>query len=183
MIDADVTDASFVPESKAEFSTTILPYGHNSFIIVKDAQSIVGNKPFEFWVPRKNRKPALWKIDTSLLKATTLHITPDGTGTRIKIVKINDMESQIEFEDPCPTETLPIVKLKASDPDEDPVSFSVHIPGSSNDRIPQDALGFEQFSITIFAKDRSQHPNEWFDSEEILFQEIPIQVGICEVGH
>ncbi len=181
MIDGDVTDVSYTPESKGEFSTLILPYGHNSFIITKDAQSMVGNKPFEFWIPRKNRRPAIWKIDTTPLKGITLHITPDGTGTRIKIVKINDNESQIEFEDPCPTETLPIIKLRASDPDEDPVSFAVHIPASTNDRIPQDAVNFEKFSITIYAKDRSQHDNNWFDSEEIIFQDVPMQVGICEV--
>ena len=179
MIDGDVTDVSYKPQG--EFATIVLPYGYNSFIISKDTQSIVKNKPFEFWIPRKNRRPALWKIDTSLLKGATLHVTPEGTGTRIKIVKINDEESQIEFEDPCPTETLPIIKLRASDPDEDPVKFEVHIPGSTDDRIPLDAVNFERFGITIFAKDKSQHPDDWFDSEEIVFQDIPMQVGICEV--
>lgn len=183
MIDGDVTDVAYTPQSRGEFTTTILPYGHNSFIIVKDAQSMVGNKPFEFWIPRKNRKPALWKIDTSPLRGVTLHVTPDGVGTRIKIVRISDTESQIEFEDQCATETLPIIKLRASDPDEDPVNFTVYIPGSENDRIPRDAPTFDRVSIIIYAKDRSAHPDEWFDSEEIVFQDIPMQAAICEVGH
>jgi hypothetical protein len=176
MIDGDVTDISFKPTGTGAFTTTTIPYGYDSFIILKDTQSTVANKPFEFWIPRKNRRPALWQIGTEALKDVTLHVTPEGKGTRLRIIKISDEESQLQFDDPCPEGQLPYLTLKASDPDEDEIKYSIHVPGSTTDEIPLDATTFGEYSITIFAKDRSVHPDNWFDS-----QEIPLQVALCEI--
>lgn len=172
IIDSDVTDISYIPQNIGAFSVSILPYGEDSFVSIKDAQSIVANKPFEFWIPRKNRRPALWQIDTSPLKDVTFHITKEGRGTSITV-----QDSILSFNDPCQEAGVQnpyLIQLNASDPDEDKITYYVHLPGSSNNEISRDAVNFE-YSITVYAKDRSAHPNDWYDS-----QEIPLQVTICE---
>ncbi len=175
MIDGDVTDISYKPEST--FSVTTLPHNEDSFVIIKDAQSQVGNKPFEFWLPRKNRRPALWQIDTEPLQAERFHVTPEGRGAKINVVKIDEENSQLEIDDPCPEGQNPyVIKLKASDPDENEISYEVHLPRATDNEIPLSVAEFEQYKITVYAKDNSKHPNDWFDS-----QEIPLKVGICEV--
>lgn len=172
MVDSDVTDISYIPQNIGAFSVSIVPYGEDSFVAVKDAQSIVANKPFEFWIPRKNRRPALWRIDTEPLEDVTFHVTPEGRGTTVSV-----QDNVLVFNDPCQEAGVQnpyLIQLNASDPDEDKVTYTVHLPESSNNEIPQDAVNFA-YSITVFAKDRSAHTNDWFDS-----QEIPIQVTICE---
>jgi len=173
-IDGDVTDVSYMPNSTAAFLVNKQSYGQDSFIIVKDTQSIVANKPFEFWIPRKNRRPALWQIDESPIQRVTFHVTPGGRGARITasggVLRINDPCQEPGVQNPY------IIELQSSDPDEDDVSYSVHIPGSSTNEIPNEAITFSEFSITVFAEDGSSHSQEWFDS-----QEIPLQVALCEV--
>ncbi len=172
IVDSDVTDISYTPQNIGAFSVSILPYGEDSFVSVKDAQSIVANKPFEFWIPRKNRRPALWQIDVSPLKDVKFHVTKEGRGTSITI-----QDSILSFNDPCQEADIQnpyLIQLNASDPDEDKITYSVHLPGSSNNEISSDAVNFA-YSITVYAKDRSTHPNDWYDS-----QEIPIQVALCE---
>jgi hypothetical protein len=172
IIDSDVTDISYIPQNIGAFSVSILPYGEDSFVSVKDAQSIVANKPFEFWIPRKNRRPALWQIDVSPLKDVKFHVTKEGRGTLITI-----QDSVLSFNDPCQEADVQnpyLIQLNASDPDEDKITYSVHLPGSSNNEISPDAVNFA-YSITVYAKDRSTHTNDWYDS-----QEIPIQVALCE---
>jgi len=171
IIDSDVTDISYKPESTGAFTVSILPYGEDTFVSVKDAQSIVANKPFEFWIPRKNRRPALWQIDDTPLKEVTFHVTKEGRGavvtTKDNILSIKDQCQEEGVQDPY------LVQLNASDPDEDTIVYSVYVPPEGNE-IPQDAIGMP-FSITIYAKDRSAHPNDWYDSQEIL-----LQVALCE---
>jgi hypothetical protein len=172
IIDSDVTDISYVPGNIGAFSASILPYGEDSFVAVKDAQSTVANKPFEFWIPRKNRRPALWHIDVSPLKDATFHITKEGRGTSITV-----QDNILSFNDPCQESGVQnpfLLQLNASDPDEDKITYAVHLPGSSNNEIPPDAVNFA-YSITVYSKDRSSHTNDWFDS-----QEIPLQVALCE---
>jgi hypothetical protein len=174
LVDGDVTDISFMPRSVGTFDVTILPYGQDSFIIAKDTQSIIANKPFEFWIPRKNRRPALWNIDTEPIQAVTFHVTSEGRGAQVKII-----DNFLSIEDPCqdPDVQNPyLIQLNASDPDEGNVTYAVHIPSAAGNEIPADAVNFAQFSITVSAKDRSSHPNEWFDS-----QEIPLKVVLCPV--
>lgn len=171
MVDADVTDISYIPQNTGAFSVAIVTYGEDSFVSVKDAQSIVANKPFEFWIPRKNRRPALWQIDTSPLKDVTFHVS-ESRGTTITV-----QDDVLSFNDPCQEADVQnpyLIQLNASDPDEDKITYAVHLPGSSNNEIPKDAVNFA-YSITVYAKDRSTNPNEWYDS-----QEIPLQVTICE---
>lgn len=175
IIDADVTDISYTPENMGQFTTIIYPYGtDSSFIIVKDAQSIVKNEPFEFWIPRKNRKPALWKIDTSTLNDVTFHVTPEGRGA-----KITTQENLLRIEDPCQEAGIQnpyIIELQSSEPDEDKVKYEVYIPQTTSNEIPIEATTFDKFSITIIAKDKSDNPQPWYDS-----QEIPLQVALCEI--
>ncbi len=172
IVDGDVTDVSFKPNSSGAFSVETVLLGDDSLIIVKDAQSVVKNQPFEFWVARKNRIPALWHIDTAPLSNVKFHVTNEGRGARISIVKLDDENSQLEINDPCPEGQNPyVIKLRASDPDEDPVAFGVHVPESSNYEIPSGALG-QAFAVTIFAKDKST-ADKW-DS-----QSVPLQVVLC----
>jgi hypothetical protein len=171
MVDADVTDISYIPQNTGAFTVSILPYGEDSFVSVKDAQSIVANKPFEFWIPRKNRRPALWQIDTTPLKDVTFHIS-ESRGTTITV-----QDDVLSFNDPCQEANVQnpyLIQLNASDPDEDKITYVVHLPGSSNNEIPKDGVN-SAYKITVHAKDRSTHTNDWYDS-----QEIPLQVTICE---
>ncbi len=172
MVDADVTDISYIPQNIGAFSVSILPYGEDSFVSVKDAQSIVANKPFEFWIPRKNRRPALWQIDIAPLKDVTFHVTSEGRGTTVSV-----QDNVLSFNDPCQEADVQnpyLIQLNASDPDEDKFTYTVHLPGSSNNEITKDAVNFA-YGITVYAKDRSTHQNDWYDS-----QEIPLQVALCE---
>ncbi|MEM3154656.1 MAG: hypothetical protein QW165_03780 [Candidatus Woesearchaeota archaeon] len=172
IIDSDVTDISYKPQDTGAFTISIVPYGEDSFVEVKDAQSSVANKPFEFWIPRKNRRPALWQIDTTPLSGIKFHVTKDGRGT---VVAVQD--SVLSFNDPCQEAGVQnpyLIQLNSSDPDEDSTTYAVHLPESTSNEIPPDAVNFA-YSITLYAKDRSAHTNDWFDS-----QEIPIQVTICE---
>jgi hypothetical protein len=86
-------------------------------------------------------------------------------------------DNVLVFNDPCQEAGVQnpyLIQLNASDPDEDKVTYAVHLPESPTNEIPKDAVDFA-YSITVFAKDRSAHTNDWFDS-----QEVPIQVTICE---
>ncbi|HLF54899.1 MAG TPA: hypothetical protein VI612_04210 [Candidatus Nanoarchaeia archaeon] len=172
IVDGDVTDVSFKAKNFNAFSVETVPLGDNSLVIVKDAQSVVKSRPFEFWVARRNRIPALWNIDTAPLSDVKFHITGEGRGARINVVRLDDENSQLEINDPCPDGQNPyVIKLRASDPDEDPVTFDVHVPGSLNNEIPSDALG-QAFAIAVFAKDKSISDN--WDS-----QSVPLQVVLC----
>ncbi len=179
IIDADVTDISYKPQNEGAFEVSIYPHGENSFVIVKDTQSIVKTKPFEFWIPRKNRKPALWQINTEPLKDATFHVTPEGRGARITTT-----DNTLRIEDPCQESGTPnpfLLELQASDPDEDPVTFDVYICSSCENEIPQDAPSFGEFGITVFAHDRSAKPSNMFDEGQFDSQQIPLQTAICEV--
>jgi len=169
IIDGDVTDISYTPRGNEQITVTTIPYGENTFVIVKDEQSLLDGKQFEFWIPRKNRRPALWNIEKP---DNVFHITPEGKGTEITI-----HGAELQFNDPCPEKQNPyVIQLNASEPDEQQVTYSVHIPGTTSNEIPMDALTFGAYSITVFAKDNSKNPEDWFDS-----QEIPLQVTLCPV--
>jgi len=164
IIDADVTDISYAPKDVGAFSVSVFPHGENSFVTVKDTQSIIGNKPFEFWIPRKNRRPALWRIDTDQLNKVTFHEHKDRGGAEITATA-----TALRIDDPCQEPGIPkiySIELNASDPDENEVYFE-----SSKDevKLPQ------PFSVRVYAKDGSTHTDDWFDS-----QEIQLQVALCK---
>ncbi|MBS3148877.1 hypothetical protein J4219_08420 [Candidatus Woesearchaeota archaeon] len=173
IVDTDVTDISYVPDSEGQFVVTKLPFGSDSFISVSDQQSIVGGKPFEFRVLRKNRIPALWRIDTAPLEQVEFHVTPEGRGAVVRAqgdtLHINDPCQEAGVQNPF------LLELNASDADEDAVVFDVHVPGGSDGQIPRDAVGID-FSVTVLVKDAANLSRESFDS-----QEIPLRVALCEV--
>lgn len=169
IIDGDVTDVSYIPQGNYAITTMTIPQGENTIVIARDEQSLIDNKPFEFWIPRKNRKPALWQIEEI---NKVFHVTPEGRGTTITAVG-----NELRFNDPCPDGENPyVVQLNSSEPDEQEITYDIYIPGSATSEIPQDAATFGAFSITVFSKDKSQNSNDWFDS-----QEIPLTVAICEI--
>ncbi len=173
IIDTDVTDISYAPENTEAFTIITVPYEEDSIIIAKDAQSTIENKQAEFWMPRKNRRPALWQINTEPLQQITFHVTPEGRGAKITAGE------KISIDDPCQEEGTPNpyeLEINATDPDENEIIYDVYIPESTNNELPLDATEREDYSITIYAKDKSDNPRTWFDS-----QTIPIKVALCEV--
>lgn len=175
IIDADVTDVSYKPNATETFTVSTVRLGDNSLVILRDSQSLVQGKPFEFWIARKNRIPALWFIDTSPLNDVEFHVS-SGKNAEVKVVQIDGENAQLEILDPCqaPGVSNPfVIKLRASDPDENDVTFSVHIPASSTNEIPDDAAN-NPFEITVFAKDGNIQQN--WDS-----QAIPLKVVQCPV--
>ncbi len=170
IVDSDVTNISYEPTSPDQFTVSILPYGEDSIVSIKDTQSSLANKPFEFLAPRQNRRPALWQIDTSPLDQITFHITPEGRGATITA-----QDNMLRIEDPCQEAGVQnpyIIELRATDPDENKIAFDVQIPGSSTNQLEE--IG--EYPIKIFATDQSSHSRTWFDS-----QEIQLQVAQCEV--
>ncbi len=168
IIDGDATDVSYSPQGSGAITTTTIPQEENTIVITRDEQSLIDNKPFEFWIPRKNRRPALWQVEQI---NKVFHVTPEGRGTEIRIIG-----NELQFNDPCPEGENPhTVQLNSSEPDEQEIVYGLYIPGSATSEIPQDAATFGAFSITVFSKDKSQNSNDWFDS-----QEIPLTVTICE---
>jgi len=65
LVDADVSNARFVPEDKRSFDVEVVEVGDHDVVRVIDALSVVDGESFEFWFARKNRRPALWHIDVS----------------------------------------------------------------------------------------------------------------------
>ncbi len=163
LIDSDVTDIEYKPANKDSFKLTTKPYGKDSFISVQDTQSLTAGKPFEFLIPRKNRAPALWKLETNQL---TLGIAEERRST------LSIEGSKLLIYNPCPDDgpTSTFITLQASDPDEEQASFEVEIPGSATDKIPKDAMGEEHYKITIKAKDKAGLTD---------YERIPTRVKPC----
>ncbi len=170
MIDSDVTDVSYVPSGSGAFTVERVDRPEFSMLKINDTLSSVGNMPFEFWVSRANRIPALWKINTSLLNDATFHVTPEGRGAKITVT-----DNMLRIEDPCQEAAVPnpyILELNASDPDENDVVFDVDLIGG-DDEIPSSAIG-RPFAIVVSARDQSE--TSLFDS-----QKINLEVALCEV--
>jgi len=166
MIDADVTDVSYAPRDAGAFTVTIDPFNEYSFITVTDTQSSVNNEPFVFWVPRQNRRPALSALETN-------SIVVHNADTRKTILRIQG--STLIIDDPCPEPDAPReISLAAWDPDEDDITFT--IDGEQAREIPDSWLG-TTFSLMVSAKDSSNHPAEWFDTEQ-----LQVQATICPVS-
>ena len=163
MLDADATDISYEPESTGSFTTSTIQNGENAIIIVKDSQSKIANKPYEFWIARKNRAPALWQINEAQFNNIKFHVIGDkGASISIEGNKliIKDICQEADKPDPF------IIELNASDPDENEVRYEAtpkEIPGES-------VLGLP-FNIRVYAKDNS--------TEEYDYQDIPVQVALC----
>ena len=166
LLDADVSDVSYVPSVPSGLVLEKSLVENGSFLKLKDKQSLLDSVPFEVVLSRKNRNPALWEINASSLSGKLFHITPDGRGALVSV-----QGSSLVIDDPCPDGVNPfVVGLNASDPDDDAVVFEVSVPGSSDQRLPASAVGVP-YQITIFAK----------DSVGADFQNISLQVVLCEV--
>ncbi len=163
MLDADATDISYKPESTGSFTTSTIQSGENAIIIIKDSQSKIANKPYEFWIARKNRAPALWHINEAQFDGIKFHVKEDrGASISIEGNKliIKDICQEADKPDPF------IIELNASDPDENEVIYEAtpkEIPGES-------AIGMG-FVIKVYAKNNN--------SQEYDYQDIPVQVALC----
>jgi len=166
IIDADVSNIHYTPPNRGAFTTRILSEGDQSFIIVTDTQSIADDTPFEFWIPRKNRRPALWHLNTTSLH---VHIAEERSTTFV----IDD--NSLRINDPCPESDAPLtLPLRASDPDEDNITFHADIPQSEDLTVPKTAAGVSGYLITIYAQDQSNNTLDWYDH-----QLIPLTVSPC----
>lgn len=170
VIDDDVTDVSYVPSSSKGILASRIQSEGFTMISLRDTNSRLGNDVFEWRIARKNRLPALWFVNTSVLDDATFHVTPEGRGAKITV-----SGNILRIEDPCqePGVQNPLLlELKASDPDEDDVVFEVH-GTDSEDEIPSTAIG-QPFSITVGVHDIIDENVE--DS-----QRIPLEIALCEV--
>lgn len=165
LVDADVTNINYTPVTTSAFTIEKTTHQEDSIIVVKDAQSIANDEPFEFWVPRKNRRPALWHLDTPRL---TLHVA-ETRGTELSV-----QGNTLVINDPCPANGPQRLRLDASDPDEDDITYELSIPLTTTNTIPSDAAGVPNYKITIYATDRANHTLDWFDH-----QSIPTTVSPC----
>ena len=104
LIDSDVKNIKFDISNSInpEFSTNILQdiYSNDDLIIIMDEKSLINGKPFQYIFARKNRAPALY------------YLSPD--------VLYFDSGASIDAED-----LLQGQELKAEDPDEDELDFSI----------------------------------------------------------
>ncbi|MBW2970031.1 hypothetical protein KY319_02815 [Candidatus Woesearchaeota archaeon] len=168
ILDADVTDISYTPKDIDSFTVNSLKDGENSIIIIKDAQSKIENKPYEFWAARKNRAPAIWQINTEPLNEMTFHVKEDSGAT------ITIEGNKLIIKDICQDPDKPdpyIIELKATDPDENKITYE-----ATPKEIPGETVLGKQVSIRVYAKDESTNQEEWYD-----YQDIPIQVALCPV--
>ncbi|MBI4146499.1 hypothetical protein HY489_04130 [Candidatus Woesearchaeota archaeon] len=169
LVDGDVTDVSFAPSSSGNIKVERQSFGEDSVLVVRDEQSSLQNRPFEFVVLRKNRIPALWAIDTKPLERVVFHVTPERRGTRV-VVEGN----KLLFRDPCPDDGVSnpfVLELNASDPDEDVVSFVAKVVGRSESELADVGT----FKVQVFAKDDANLPLDSFDS-----QVFDVKVALCE---
>ena len=105
LIDKDIKDIKFdIKELKSDKELSIKlvenVFSNDDLIIVTDEKSLIEGKPYQYIFPRKNRAPALYYI-----KKTTLEF-PQGYEIKLKDI-LQDSE------------------LKADEPDEDNLTFSV----------------------------------------------------------
>lgn len=155
LVDADVSNARFVPDDDRSFGVEVIPVGDHDVVRVSDALSVVDGVPFEFWFARENRRPALWFVDAQDL---VVH-----TGASIAIE-----DDYLVFDDRCDNEVYAF-PLNATDPDEDAISYRFDVP---------DGLRNEpgSYTVRVFASDGSTHayPMLWED-----YQDINVQVVAC----
>lgn len=166
LIDSDVSDISYTPQAPTGFTIETIRQADNSFLILADTESTLHDHDYEFWIPRKNRRPALWHIQTEPLR---LHVAESRT------TELSTSSEQLIINDPCPEPTARnTIPLQASDPDENTIRYEVDVPQSTTNAIPPAAAGVPNYYITIYAKDQSTNPQSWFDS-----QQLPVQVSPC----
>ncbi len=116
-------------------------------------------------IARKNRIPALWKIDADALRQINFHETAEGTGAKIEITG-----NKLTITDPCPDENAQnpyIVELNASEPDEDEVIFKAE---------PAEVKHEQGFSIRVYAYDKTGTKDNGADSQEIL-----LNTALCPI--
>lgn len=165
IIDHDITNITYQPHAPPPFTVTTTPHQDNSIIILTDNNSILNGDPYQFWIYRQNRRPALWHIPSAL---PTFHITPEGRGATITI-----NGNKLIILDPCQepgTSNPTIIELNATDPDEDAAVFE-----ASTNELPRKALTTD-YHLTITAKDGSTNTQGWFD-----YQELPLTAALCEI--
>lgn len=155
MIDKDVSNVLYEPADSGFFSIAKEKVGDDSLITVTDSLSVVDGTPLQIKIARKNRRPALWDLNLtqiSLLTGASAFISDD----------------QLIIEDPCDDERY-VIPLRASDPDDDSVSFRLVIPDDFGED-PGDYL------IKVFASDGSSHdyPDLWED-----YHVIQARVSVC----
>lgn len=113
LIDSDVSDVSFDPFNYAGFDVSVVRDAnslHDDIIVFTDRKSKLIGKPFSFWIARKNRVPALVFINESVYQNRGYCL-----GTRFSIDGniLRASAGQLAY------------PLRAFDPDEDSVHFSL----------------------------------------------------------
>lgn len=149
----EVNDATFNPLNLSAEATPVfvikdvftnpVDKGTDDIIIVQDAESVLRGKPFEFRILRGNRYPALvWINQTSLDKYRFIPFGYCDQKNPKQSIFLADNHLAIKGPDTWETD------LRAIDPDEDIVTFSMKPPQGVITSKPG-----EIFSLYIYASD------------------------------
>ncbi len=111
LIDSDVSNVNFDPREYQGYDIRVINNvkNHDDVIIFTDKSSRVIGKPFSFYIARKNRHPALFRIN----KSVTDQEFCIGTEFSIDNNRLKASANQLNY------------LINASDPDEDNVFFSL----------------------------------------------------------
>lgn len=116
IVDAEVSDISYEPATTADYFIAIdkNAYNKDDVIIYQDKKYNLNARPYEFRIARKNRLPALYRIDQKEIDkfaycVDAVRFSVDGNTLRAS--------PDLEEDDPFP------LSLAAVDPDNDEITF------------------------------------------------------------
>ncbi len=155
LIDTEATDISFEPNATARFSVIVEQdkFGYDDLITVKDLSSILGAEPLAWQLVRKNRAPALWLINQSLINQTAYC---DGSRFSVQGTTLTVQPQQGAFP----------IQLNASDPDDDSITYSLE---PSTPQIGPVALGKGFLKFKVKASDGELHD----------YQDLTVGTTVC----
>ncbi|MBW3001732.1 hypothetical protein KY338_01060 [Candidatus Woesearchaeota archaeon] len=168
IVDAEVSNISYEPEATVNYFITINKnvYNKDDVIIYQDKKYKLNARPYEFRIARKNRFPALYKIDQSeidrfaycvdavsfSIEGNTLRASPD-----------------LEDDDPFP------LNISVVDPDNDVITLKL------DPRNPE----VDEYAVALYADNPSKGGLIFkviaFDGELEDYQRIRIIPKGCEV--
>jgi len=139
IVDAEVSNISYEPETTANYFITIDKnvYNKDDVIIYQDKKYNLNARPYEFRVARKNRLPALYRIDQTEIDkfaycVDAVRFSVDGNTLRAS--------PDLEDNDPFP------LSLFAVDPDNDEVVFRL------DPRNPE----VDEYAVALYADNPSK---------------------------
>ncbi len=199
--DQESTNISFSPRRVQQGNYNVIVkeniFERDDVLVFTDMSSLILDKPYQFYVPRQNRPPALWKIPASQVSAIKIcaacfEDNPQTKGSTVSIMNMPHEEdgsinrATLQFDNSKCNTALGIpamteINLTAQDPDEDAVTFTVSgagniatptelpITSARWTTLPSRTAGERIHTLRIWADDGTptQGTNAWQEYQDI----------------